>query len=65
VCTNPTQKDDAESGKTMGTISTIGFVVAGVGAAVGVYGLLWGSPKSNASVGVSVGPTGGVVRGTF
>ncbi|MBS2016563.1 MAG: PEGA domain-containing protein [Deltaproteobacteria bacterium] len=65
VCANEGQKSDAESGKTMGTISTIGFVVAGVGAAIGIYGLVWGTPKSSASVAVSVGPTGGVVRGTF
>ena len=65
VCSSPQAKDDAESGKTMGTISTIGFIVAGVGAAIGVYGLVWGTPKSSASVGLSVGPTGGVVRGTF
>jgi len=65
VCKDSQSKDDAESGKTMGTISTIGFIVAGVGAAVGVYGLLWGTPTSSTKVGVSVGPTGGVVRGTF
>lgn len=64
VCTNSQAKDDAESGKTMGTISTIGFIVAGVGAAVGVYGLVWGTPKST-SVGVAVTPAGGLVRGTF
>lgn len=65
VCANSQAKDDAESGKTMGTISTISFIVAGVGAAVGVYGLIWGTPTSSTKVGVSVGPTGGVLRGTF
>ncbi len=64
-CTTPTQKSDAESGKTMGTVSTIAFIVGGLGAAVGVYGLVWGTPKSSASVAVSLGPTGGVVGGTF
>lgn len=60
-----TGKDAVDSGRTLGTISTIGFVVAGVGAAVGVYGLVWGKPKSSASVAVSVGPMGGGLRGTF
>jgi hypothetical protein len=32
--------DDVESGRTVGTISTIAFVVAGIGAAIGVYGLV-------------------------
>ena len=54
-----------DSGRTLGTISTIGFIVGGVGAAVGVYGLVWGKPKSSASVAVSVGPMGGGLRGTF
>lgn len=58
-------KDAVDSGRSLGTISTVGFVVAGVGAAVGVYGLVWGKPKSSASVAVSVGPMGGGLRGTF
>lgn len=57
--------DAAESGRTLGTISTIGFAVAGVGALVGVYGLVWGKPSASTSMAVSIGPTGGVVRGTF
>lgn len=32
--------DDVESGRTLGTVSTLAFVVAGVGAGVGLYGLL-------------------------
>lgn len=58
-------KDAVDSGRTLGTISTVGFVVAGLGAAVGVYGLVWGKPTSSASVAVSVGPMGGGLRGTF
>ena len=58
-------KDAVDSGRSLGTISTIGFAVASVGAAVGVYGLVWGKPKSSASVAVSMGPMGGGVRGTF
>ena len=57
--------DAASSGRTLGTISTIGFIVGGASAAVGVYGLVWGKPKSSASVAVSVGPMGGGLRGTF
>lgn len=57
--------DAVDSGRTLGTISTIGFIVGGVGAAVGVYGLVWGKPESSASVAVSVGPMGGGLRGTF
>jgi hypothetical protein len=37
--------DDINSGRTLATISTISFVVAAVGAAVGVYSLTWGAPK--------------------
>lgn len=64
-CTSQSAKDDAESGKTLGTISTIAFIAGGVGAAVGIYGLVSSKPKSDASVAVSIGPMGGGVRGTF
>jgi hypothetical protein len=57
--------DAVDSGRTLGTISTIGFIVGGVGAAVGLYGLVWGKPESSPSVAVSVGPMGGGLRGTF
>ncbi len=62
---SPAGTDAVGSGRTLGTLSTIGFVVGGVGAAVGVYGLVWGKPQSSASVAVSVGPMGGGMRGTF
>jgi hypothetical protein len=65
ACTSQSAVDDAKSGQTFGTISTVGFIVAGAGAAVGVYGLVWGRPRSSTSVAVSVGPTGGALRGTF
>jgi hypothetical protein len=58
-------KEAVDSGRTLGVISTIGFAVAGVGAAVGIYGLVWGKPKASTSVAVSVGPMGGGLRGTF
>lgn len=62
---SPKGTDAVDSGRTLGTVSTIGFIVGGVGAAVGVYGLVWGKPQSSASVAVSVGPMGGGLRGTF
>ena len=62
---SPTGKDAVDSGRSLGTIATIAFAVAAVGAAVGVYGLVWGKPSSSASVAVTVGPMGGGLRGTF
>ncbi len=68
-CSTPDQQDAAKSGQTAGTISTIAFIVGGVGAAVGVYGLVWGKPKTSTSVAFDVGPTldgmRGGLRGTF
>jgi len=68
-CRDQQALDDARSGQTLGTVSTIAFIAAGAGAAVGVYGLLWGGKKetkgNDASVGVSVGPANLSVRGTF
>ena len=63
-CT-PSGLDAVDSGRTFATISTIGFVAGGVGAGVGLYGLLLAKPKAGTSVAVSVGPTGGSLRGTF
>jgi tetratricopeptide (TPR) repeat protein len=62
--------DDIDSGRAMGTTSTIGFAVAGAGAALAVYGLLSGerpgrAKKPDASVGVSVGPSFTGVSGRF
>jgi hypothetical protein len=65
ACENNTQVEDANSGKTMGTISTIAFIAGGVGAAIGVYGLVWGKPSQSTSLAVSIGPTGGLLRGSF
>ncbi|MBX3185941.1 MAG: tetratricopeptide repeat protein [Labilithrix sp.] len=65
VCEDRSQVDDANSGKTLGTVSTIAFIVGGAGVALGVYSLVWGKPTPSTSLAVSVGPTGGVVRGTF
>jgi tetratricopeptide (TPR) repeat protein len=69
VCDQQQKLDDIDSGRTLGLVSTISFAVAGAGAAVGVYGLLWGggkkTPKPDPSVGVSLGPTGFALRGRF
>jgi hypothetical protein len=62
----PDTHDDIDSGQRLGTISTISFVIAGIGAGVGVYGLL--NPKSDEKqpkVGVWVGPGSAQVRGRF
>lgn len=67
-CRDPRAVDDVESGRTLGTISTVSFIVAGAGAAVGVYGLLWGKAsgaKREPSVGVSLAPTSVTLRGRF
>jgi hypothetical protein len=42
----PTEQDAVDSYKSMGTISTIGFIVAGIGGATGLV-LLLTSPKSS------------------
>lgn len=55
TCTDPGALDRIDSGRTMGTVSTIAFAVAGVGALVGVYGL----------VSVKVGPSSVAVAGRF
>ncbi|MBX3202463.1 MAG: hypothetical protein KF894_30335 [Labilithrix sp.] len=67
-CRDASALDDVEAGRTLGTVSTISFIVAGAGAAVGVYGLLWAKPsatKPSPSVGVSVAPTSVALRGSF
>lgn len=65
--------DDVESGRTLGTVSTIAFVVAGVGAGVGVFGLLSSAKgdKSSArdddkrALSLAVLPGGAVLKGRF
>lgn len=67
-CADASALDDVETGRTLGTVSTISFIVAGAGAAVGVYGLLWAKPsatKPAPSVGVSVAPASVSLRGSF
>jgi tetratricopeptide (TPR) repeat protein len=64
-CADQASLDAAQASRSMGTISTIGFAVGVVGAGVGIAGLVWGKPSAGASVAVSLGPTGGTLRGTF
>ncbi len=45
VC-NPSEDSDLSSGKTLATISTVSFIVAGVGAALGVTGFFVGGSSS-------------------
>ena len=62
----PTVKEDLDSYKTMGTLSTVGFIVGGVGAAAGA--VLWlTAPKERTAMTWSpyVGATGGGVAGRF
>ena len=53
--------DDVETGRTIGTVSTIAFVVAGASAAIGIYGLL----RSPAAPPRRVGLPAALLRGAF
>ena len=58
--------DDIEAGRTLGTVSTVAFIAAGAGAALGVYGLVAGGGKSAPkAAAISIGPTGMSVHGRF
>jgi hypothetical protein len=63
----PSTHDDIDSGRTLGNVSTIAFIVGGVGAGVGLYGLLSGgapeAEKAGAEPFVGIGSAG--VRGRF
>jgi hypothetical protein len=56
---NSKAQSDLSSYHTMGAISTVGFIVAGVGAAAGVVLLITG-PKSQPTTGLQVSPTIGL-----
>jgi hypothetical protein len=45
----PSAHDDISSSKTFGTVSTVTFALAGVGLAVGIYGLFSATPKTDAN----------------
>ena len=62
----PSTDDDIAGGKTLGTVSTIAFVVAGVGVGVMVYGLftpVQAPPAQGAKLHWKLGPFG--AAGTF
>ncbi len=68
----PSTHDDISSGKTMGTISTISFAVAGAGAVLGVVGVLLApkpttEPATARGVRITpfLGPTSAGVFGQF
>lgn len=70
VCPSAAQQDTIDSGKTMGTVSTVGLVVGAVGIGAGVILLLsGGSSSSKASTSPKVQPLVGLgqagVGGTF
>lgn len=65
-CTSQAALDSVKSGQTLGTVSTIAFIAAGVGAGVGVVGLfMGGGKKAEAKVDVGVGPSHVFLKGTF
>jgi hypothetical protein len=61
----PSAYDDVAHGETLGTISTVAFVVAGAGAAVFVYGLLNPTRVSPSTATFRLRPGPGGVAGTF
>jgi hypothetical protein len=70
-CRDQAALDDVSAGRTLGTVSTVAFVVGGVGALVGIYGLVsgggarTGAATTKPHVALDLGPTGGGLRGTF
>lgn len=65
IC-SPDARDQVEQGKAFGYVSTIGFALAGAGAAVGVVLLLVPGKKAEpARVGIALGPTFTGVKGAF
>lgn len=71
IC-DPIAKSDLESARSLATISTIGFAVAGVGAVCGVVGLLLPKTKPESALhsssqrsAVWVGPGSVGMRGSF
>jgi hypothetical protein len=65
----PATHDDIDASSTLGTVSTVSFALAGVGAAIGVWGLTRSgnqkekTPTSSASV--WLGPTSAGLSGKF
>jgi hypothetical protein len=63
-CTSQ-ELDSVETGRTVATVSTVAFIAAGAGVALGVYGYFRGGKKTDPSVAVSFSPTGIGMRGRF
>lgn len=57
--------DEIETGRTMSTVSTVSFIAAGVGVAVGIFGLVGTTKPTARTAAVSVSPTGIDLRGRF
>jgi hypothetical protein len=55
----PSEQSDLDNYHTMGMLSTVGFIVAGVGAATGVV-LLLTAPKESSTTGLNVTPAIGL-----
>ena len=62
---DPTLEGDFDGAVTLAHGSTIGFAVAGAGAALGVIGLVVGGSDDSGTTEVGVGPRGVVVSGSF
>ena len=58
------QQDDVDSINSLRTISTVGFVLGGVGLAAGVT-LLLTAPKAKETVALRIGPISAGIRGRF
>jgi hypothetical protein len=61
----PGSHDDANSYNRMRTISTIGFVVGGIGVAAGATLFLTAPRHDGAQIGAYIGPTGAGMAGKF
>lgn len=61
----PGARADAEAGRAAGHIATVGFVVAGLGAAVGLTLLAIPTGNSSTRVGLTVGPAFVGLKGVF
>lgn len=58
-------RDEVDGARTLGHVSTAGFIAAGVGAAVGVVLVVLPRKKAPAAVGLSLGPGFAGVKGVW